>query len=153
MADTSHGLKVAAGMKLSKLIRQIGDETTEVMGLDTDTGCNRVITKFEAMARTIWKLALGYDEVTTIKDAKSGKITTRKKPVKPDMACMQMIYDRIEGKIATNADSGKKKPPLSEKVGNQTKRRLNAMAGGNDDNNCAEAPPARTLPPHSVGVD
>jgi hypothetical protein len=132
MSDTIHGLKTVAGMQLSKFLRDIGDETTEVEGLDPKSGKPRIIKKTEALARTIWKLALGYSERRI--ERVDGKPKEVVKVVKPDLACISMIFERLEGKVAANTDAGKKQRKLSDRVSEQAKKRLNRLAvGGEDD--------------------
>jgi hypothetical protein len=114
-----HGLKTSAGMSLSKFLRNISTETTEVAGLDPKNGKLRIITKAEALARIIWRMALGYNDGD--------------KDVPPNLACIAMVFDRLEGKVATNSDTGKKPKSLSSKVGEQAKKRLNRIATGDND--------------------
>lgn len=115
-----HGLKTSAGISLSKFLRSISAETTQVEGVDAKTGKARIVTKAEALARTIWRLALGYTD-------SDGKI------VQPNLSCIAMVFDRLEGKVATNSDIGKKPKTLSTKVGEQAKKRLNRIATGGSD--------------------
>ena len=124
-----HGLKTSAGMMLSKYLRQVGQERTEVEGNDPASGESRIITKAEALARTMWKLALGYNEEERTVDPKSGRQMLRVKRYKPDNTMIALIFDRVEGKVASQENEKGKKQPLSSKVDEQAKRRVNALVG------------------------
>ena len=132
MSDETRGLRIAAGMMLSKCLRAVGQEKTEIEGNDTETGNARVVTKAEALARTMWRLALGWKEEYTEEDA----VTHRKKLIvkqhKPDNAMIALIFDRVEGKVASQESDKAKRQPLSQKVGEQAKRRVNALVGNSN---------------------
>ena len=126
-----HGLKTVAGQMISKSLRAIGLEKTETTGeLDPGDGKTLMINKAEALARVIWKLALGWDEEVKITNAKTGQVKIVIKHHAPDAKFVDIVYDRIEGRVAPDKESGFKKQPLSEKVGEQAKQRLNAMVEG-----------------------
>ena len=127
-----HGLKTAAGMMLSKHLRQVGLEKTECSDMDPESGNPRMMTKAEALARAIWKLALGFKEEVRSTNAK-GQTKLTIKVHEPNATFVAMLLDRIEGKVATDKDSAAKKQPISSKVDDQAKKRLNAMAGDNDE--------------------
>lgn len=129
---SKHGLKTAAGMRLSKLMRQVAEENTETEGLDPETGEVRVVTKAEALVRTIWKLALGYTEKETIRDAKTGRVREVVRTVKPDKSCIELIYERMEGKVSQNDEAKKKRKPLSSKLDDRARQRVSAIARGKD---------------------
>jgi hypothetical protein len=127
MAD-EHGLKTSAGIALSKFLRQVGQEKTEVAGNDPLTGDARVVTKTEQLARTIWRLALGYEEEVKV----DGKIVVKR--YKPDNTMISLVYDRLEGKVASTESDKIKKQPLSGKVSEQVRQRVNALAkAGNEE--------------------
>ena len=135
MTDEQHGMKVSAGMMLSKFLRQIGREQTEVEGNDPETGRVRIITKAEMLARTMWKLALGWTEETTEEDVASGKKKKIVRQHKPDNAMIALIYDRLEGKTASPESDKGKKQPLSQRVDEQVKKRVNTLVGDSDGGN------------------
>jgi hypothetical protein len=131
--DSEHGVKTAAGMLLTKYLRDIGLERTETNGgLDPKDGKNRMITKAEALARTIWKLALGYEEKIR-RTTKDGKIKEVAKYHPPEAKFVDIVYDRLEGKVGMDKDSVNKRPPMSGKVEAQAKARLNDMVKENPD--------------------
>lgn len=127
MAD-EHGNKTSAGMMLSKFLKEIGAETSQVAGRDETTGEPRVVTKAEALARTIWKMALGFEEQIKVTDTKTGKPKLVTKKHKPEMSCINMIFDRLEGKVSVSSedDGYRKTKALKGRVSDQIKRRLNA---------------------------
>jgi hypothetical protein len=129
MDEFTHGMKTSAGMMLSKFLRRIATEQTEVEGNDPQTGKVRVITKAEALARVMWKLALGWEEKTEEVDKETGhkKVTTKQH--KPEQAMISLIWDRMEGKVTSPENDKGKRQPLSEKVDEQTRQRVNALAG------------------------
>ncbi len=112
---TPKGIKRAATIELSRLIKRIGQEEHTI----DDTGA--AITKFEALARYVWDAALGY----TSKDIKTGTEIV----YHPDKAYVNMIFDRTDGKVAPAvSNGGKKKATLSTRIKEQSKRRLNQMS-------------------------
>jgi len=112
---TPKGVKRAAAIEITRLIRERGNEFHTV----DDEG--NPLTRLQALALLVWKKALGYTEV----DGKTGAETVHS----PDRGFITMIYDRLDGKMAPAvADTGKKKATLSDKVAEQSKRRLNQMA-------------------------
>lgn len=119
MSDELLAVKIKAGMMLSKYIKAIADEVTEMVK-DPQTGEDRMATKAEALARLIWTGALGFTEI----DIKTGKEIIRK----PDKTFIGIVLDRVEGRVVPVADKDKdKKASLADRVGDQAKRRLNSL--------------------------
>lgn len=118
---SSHGEKTRAGMLLSNFLRQIAQEKTEV-ALNAD-GEDRMVTKAEAIARLMYKMALGYEEK---KD--DGKVTKHA----PDKSMISLIFDRIEGRAPMMDSDGARKTPIADRVGEEGKNRINKSAGIND---------------------
>ena len=127
------GDRIRAGMMLSRKLREIANEQTELYGNDPDTGNPRLVTKAEALARRMWELALGFEEEVVITDSKTGKPKIIRKVHKPDNAMIAMIFERIEGRVGVPESDRGKKQPLSEKVNDQVRQRINALAKGDDD--------------------
>jgi hypothetical protein len=120
VSDELQATKIKAGQMLSKFVKEIADETTELVK-DPATGEDRMATKAEALARLMWKGALGYTEI----DVKTGKEIIRK----PDKTFIGMIWDRVEGRVVPVVDKDKgQKASLADRVGDQAKRRLNTLA-------------------------
>ena len=112
---TPKGIKRAATVEITRLIRERGNEFHTV---DDD---GNPLTRLQALALLVWKKALGWTET----DPKTGTETIHS----PDRGFITMIYDRLDGKMAPAvADTGRKKATLSDKVEEQSKRRLNQMA-------------------------
>ena len=113
-----HGRKTKAGKFLSRWLETIAEEKTE-LGEDDE-----LITKAEALARIIWKRALGYKE----RDVDTGKYVTHP----PEQSKIGMIYDRIEGRAPTAGEDTKEKTPLSKRVSETGKTNI-AAAGDMSD--------------------
>jgi len=118
------GDKAHAGRMLSEFLRRIAQEKTEVTdGTALEDGV--MITKAEAMARQMFKIALGYEEVTA---NKAGVLITKK--IKPSAGMMALIFDRMEGRAAPTNLNEDKKRTLPKKVSDENKKRLNDLAQG-----------------------
>ena len=114
------GDKSRAGRLLSSYLRRIAQEETEfIEGPDGD----RMGSKAEAMARLMFKLALGYET----EDVKSNKIIIHG----PDRGMIALIWDRIEGRATPVNDNLSKGRTLPKKVSDENKRRMNELATGN----------------------
>jgi hypothetical protein len=135
MADekdiSEHGKLTAAGRLLTRHLIQVGQEKTESNGFD-DKGSSRQITKIEALARLMWKLAFGYEEEVR-KLTKDGKLALVKKIIAPDKTLIALIYDRLEGKVNASEEEGGKKPPLSSRIKDQARRRVNRLASNEEE--------------------
>lgn len=119
--DKAHRTK--AGQLLSKWLRQIAEEETEF--IKDDDGEDRMVTKAEAVARLIWRTALGYSEVKI----ENGKEITTNYP--PNRAMMNLLLDRIEGRAPVSTDMGKKKRSVADKVSEQGAKRIKDAGGVN----------------------
>jgi len=67
------GKRIKAGKLLSSFIRAIAEEETEFLK-GKDGSEDRMVSKAEALVRSMWKRALGYTE-TIIEDGKESKRT------------------------------------------------------------------------------
>jgi len=114
--NTLIGDKIRAGTLLSSYLRRIAQEETELVKAPDG---ERMGTKAEALARLMFKLALGYRE----EDVKTGV----EKIVGPDRGMIQLIWDRIEGRAAMTNDNLRKRRKLPAKVSDANKQRLNDM--------------------------
>jgi len=126
---SEHGKKTAAGKLLSKFIREIANEECDDPVIKAKGEEAVMVTKAEAIARYIFKLALGYEESEDIFD-KSGK-KTGIKPVchRPDKWAIGVIWDRMEGRVgAADLKSGSDKAKLADRVSEQGKKRLGQIA-------------------------
>jgi hypothetical protein len=112
---TPQGRKLKATKTLTQLLRRLGDEAHTV----DDEGA--VLTKFQALAKMIWDKALGYTEEIP----ETGESIIHK----PDKSYVNTILERVDGKVAPAvASDGKKKATLADRIGEQSKVRLNALA-------------------------
>ena len=118
----AHGIKTKAGMLLSKYIKSIADEQTEFV--KDDDGDDRMATKAEALARVIWKYALGFDE-TIVKTNSNGVGIEAKKHTKPNTVYIGMILDRTEGRAPLMADGKDGKLNVADRVSQEAKNRIN----------------------------
>jgi hypothetical protein len=83
-----------------------------------------MVTKAEALARTMFTLALGSKEI----DKHGVEIISV-----PDRGMIALIWDRIEGRAAQTDSADDKKMTVPKKVSAENKKRLNSLAlGGND---------------------
>ena len=105
---------------LSKLLEDIGSEPHPEGYVDR-TGTIRAVTKDEALARQIWRRALGYEQ--EVKNA-DGSVTHR--IFSPDPKMQQFIIERREGKFVTPPDE--KTITLLERISELAKNQVNAAA-------------------------
>lgn len=106
--------------KLSNYLESIGHEIHDT-GFVDDAGTIRPITRDEALAREIWKRALGYVKETKNSD---GSISNRYFP--PDPKAQQFIFERREGKFITPTDE--RSITLLDKISELAKSQLNKAA-------------------------
>ena len=117
------GDKIRAGQLLSSHLRKIAQEETEfVAGPDGDV----MVSKAEALARLMFKLALGWEE----KDVKTNKTKIHN----PSAGMIALIWDRIEGRSVPLASGDKQGRTLPKKVSEESKNRLNRMVTGDNGN-------------------
>ena len=114
MAD-KRNMKTPTGAILSKYLR--------AMALDIETMSPEgdVITKAAALAQTVWKYALGFEE-----PADPHKPDGPRTKIPPAVWAIEVLYNRIEGKIpvAVVEDQGRS---LTDKVSDLGKAKINAM--------------------------
>jgi len=125
MADkkkpTVKSTKQRAGVLLSSFLRDILEEKTEV----NDSVDNpQMISKAEKIARLIVKHAIGFTE-TRISDKDVAYDVIHP----PDRTYIAMVWDRAEGRVAAVEPGKKEKRTVADKVGDQSKKRLNKIAG------------------------
>lgn len=132
MPDKSeHGKKVAAGKLLSKYIKEIANEIHDDPVIKAKGEDAAMVTKAEAIARYIFKLALGYEEEVDVLDKAGKKIGIKPVRYRPDKWAINVIWDRIEGRVgATDLKAGSDKASLADKVSEQGKKRLGQIAKG-----------------------
>lgn len=113
------GAKKKAGELLTSAINKIAQEETELVQID---GEDKIVMKAEALARLIWKSALGYS-ISVIEGVTSTEIVHP-----PSLAHQNILLDRMAGKAAT-AEPVKqdKKSKLADRVGEEAAKRINAI--------------------------
>ena len=114
---TKSEVKAPTGPMLSKFLRMVAQD------IETSTNDKNFdpITKAEALARLVWKYALGWIEYDPDDPGKVVMVH------KPDWRAVALLYDRIEGKVAA-AIPDDKSLTLPEKVDELAKANLNAIA-------------------------
>lgn len=122
-----HGARTKAGQLLSAYLRQIAEEVTETVK-DPESGEERLATKAEALARKIWRDALGYTETKVVKNERIEIEHI------PSRAAQSMIYDRVEGRAPASMGDDKGGVTAADKVTEQATKRI-AKAGGIDATN------------------
>ena len=125
-SNLSNGDKIRAGRLLSQWLRDIAGEETELV-VDPEHG-DRMGTKAEAIARTMFKMAIGFEEEVEEVDAK-GKPYVRTVKHSPDKTMIQLIWERLEGK-AVPADIGDEhKHTVADRITDMGKSRIEAASG------------------------
>ena len=112
----------SAGKLLSRFLRQISEEETEMV--QGSEGEDRMATKAEAMARKMWRIALGWTEQVVPGD---GAMPYEIEHA-PDQKMMALLYDRIEGRATPATEDDANRPSAAMKVTEQSKSRI-AQAG------------------------
>ena len=125
---SEHGKKVAAGKLLSKFIKEIASETHDDPVIKAKGEDATMVTKAEAIARYIWKTALGYvEEVDIYKDGV--KTGIRPEVHRPDKWAINIIWDRLEGRVGqADAKAGSDKASLADRVSGLGAKRVNQIA-------------------------
>ena len=119
--------EMKAGKLLSKFIRQIAEEETELLLGESPADDDRMVTKAEALARMMWRQALGYEETVIYDDGPSKKVVHQ-----PDLRTAKELMDRLEGRAPTAVEDSDTRPSTAKKVTEQGLKRI-AKAGGLDD--------------------
>ena len=121
MAQTDKSkAKQRAGTLLSGFLREILEEKTEVNDSVDDP---QMISKAEKIARLMVKHAIGFTE-TRVNDKDVAYDVT----YQPDRTYIAMVWDRAEGRVAAVEVGGKEKRRVSDKMGEQSKKRINSIS-------------------------
>jgi len=132
LSDTEkseHGKKIAAGKLLSKFIREIASETHDDPVIKAKGEEAVMLTKAEAIARHIFKLALGYEEEVDVLDKAGKKIGIKPVHHQPDKWAISVIWDRMEGRVgAADLKAGSDKASLVDRVSGLGAKRVNQIA-------------------------
>ena len=106
-------MRPPTGAILSKYLR------SRALDMETIDDAGDAVTKAAALAKFVWKAALGYKDV----DVKTGSIVLHE----PDWRAIELLYNRIEGKIPVAVVEDQARS-LTEKVSDLGKARINSMA-------------------------
>lgn len=96
---------ITVGKFLSQALRALSQEAH-------DTDGDRTKTKSDCLARYVWDAALGHTLVTL--DRNTGE--RKEKVIPPQTWAINLIFDRIEGKVMPSEESINGKPMLAERV-------------------------------------
>lgn len=107
--------KRASAYNSKQLTQHLRELAAEIETID-DEGAT--ITKGEALAKMLWKKALGYTEIGS-----EGVETF----IKPASWAIQLIYERMEGKAPLAVPDGKDRQTAASKVSELAKARINAL--------------------------
>lgn len=104
-----------SGKELTKHLRTLAMEA-EGINPSGDTE-----TKAEALARLLWKKALGYSEV---RQTEGGP---REVSCPPEAWAIQLVYERLEGKVAQSSPEEAGKITAAERVTDLARSRINGL--------------------------
>lgn len=116
---TEHGKLTRAGQLLSQFIRDIALEKTALVKID---GEDQIVSKAEALARLVWKKALGYTE-----QIKEDGVLVDHIHV-PDRTMIALLWDRMEGRAPLMNPDKKGGRTIADKISEQGKKRINKLA-------------------------
>lgn len=109
-----------ANRLVSQFIRKIATEQTELVN-NPERG-DELVTKAEALARTIWKKALGYTETKV--DAKGPMDISHE----PDKGYINLVLDRLEGTARPTVGNANGRS-TTQKIRDEGKKRINGILG------------------------
>lgn len=122
---------------LLRFLSRLGDQKVDLA--DPETGAVDVVSRAEALARTVWAEALGYSVYADEED-ETGKMRRVFKSYRaPDKAARGIIFDYLLGRPKPHVASKKdeKKPqrvPVHERVGSALVSHLNQLTETDDAN-------------------
>ena len=104
-----------------KFTRKMLSEALERLACEAEdmTAENEVITKAGKLAEIVWQNALGFETA-----GKDGKVVV----TKPQVWAINLIYDRLEGRVGSTSEPGRERPTAAKKMSAITKTRLNKLA-------------------------
>ena len=117
--STIQGTKQRAGVILNQILREVAEERTEMV---TVNGEDKMVTKAEALVRLGFKHALGFTEQKVVNGELIDIIH------QPDRVYGAMIWDRMAGRVAAAEVGGKEKRTVSDRLGEQSKKRINEIS-------------------------
>jgi hypothetical protein len=112
VAARPRDIKVPTGAVLSKYLRALA---LDIETMDDD---GNPVTKAAALAMLVWKYALGFED----------KVNGTKEVHPPDWRAIEVLYNRIEGKIPLAVVEEMGGHSLTEKVTDLGRARANSLA-------------------------
>lgn len=106
--------KSLAGKFLSNALRELSQEAHDIDGDHTKN-------KSECLARYVWDAALGYVCVTLDKETGERK----EKVIPPQTWAINLIFDRIEGKVVPSDDGSRQDTPMATRLEKINKNQFN----------------------------
>ncbi len=105
------------GKELTRFLRALAMEAESL----ADDGT--VVTKAHSLAQLLWRKALGYKAVEKTRHGVAEEVDHP-----PESWAIQLIYDRLEGKVAPVTTEEGGRLTTSERVSDLAKTRLNNLA-------------------------
>jgi len=122
--------------ELTNHVRQLAAEAHDWSEADG------VITKGEALARLLWRKALGYTEETVTDEGERKEVFH-----KPESWAIQLLYDRMEGKTPQAVPEDEDRIKAADRVRELAAGRLNSLAqeavGASAENLKQQGPPKK----------
>lgn len=114
------GSKARAGRLLSNYLRAIADERTELVDIvvSPDKTERRLVSKAEAIARDMMKMALPYSLGLDEPDVDP----------KLKLEYRKLILERIEGKAGSGEETNDERDKIPERISEINRKRANAIA-------------------------
>ena len=116
---TLRGTKTKATKLLSKFIGEVAEEMADKV--ESVNGEDKLVTKAEALARLIWKSALGYVE------QKLDGTALVEISHAPSRVHQQIILERMEGKIIAEIKADKPEGKTVDRVTKEVAKRINEL--------------------------
>ncbi len=112
--------KRKAGKLLTAAINEIALEETEL--IKNVDGEDIMVSKVRALARQIWKSALGYKKITL------EGVTAEEIIFPPSLAHQNILLDRMIGKVSDDKSTKKdEKGKLADRISDETVKRINKL--------------------------
>lgn len=102
--------------KVTRYLRELATEAETI----SDDGT--MLTKAEVLARLLWRKALGWTEQRRTKDDVVEIIH------QPESWAINLVYDRLEGRVPQQLTDESEIPTVAERVGDLAKARMNKLA-------------------------
>lgn len=120
-----------SGKELTKFLRQLAMEA-EDLSSDGST-----ITKAEKLAQILWKKALGFKETIHSPEGVREVVNS------PEAWAIQMIYERLEGKVANAVVEEGGKATAATRVSELARDRINSVLGSGATVTIPKPPPLK----------